>query len=122
AIASAGVPQLLDPTITGGLAVMLVVFVMIIGVATGDTGGNGGVLGIFGVLKRPELDLRPVANALVIALGAWLAPIAAGRRKIIDAKAQPRPEAMLGAAAAVGMALALFVLCAWSANSINTED
>ena len=122
AIASESVPGLLDATITGGIAFALAVLLLTIGVLTGDTGGAGGVLGIFGVLKRPELDLRPVANAIVIALGAWLAPIAVGRRNIVDPQGKPRAEALLGSVAALGMALALLVLCTWSAKSLNGAD
>lgn len=110
ATASGAMPALLDPAVTAGLALMLAVFLLAIGVLTGDTGGGGGVLGIFGVLKRPELDLRPVANALVLALGAYLAPIAAMRS---------RTQARIGAAAAVGMALALLVLCVLASRSLD---
>jgi choline-sulfatase len=122
AIASESVPQLLDAAVTGGLAFAFALLLMMIGVLSGDTGGTGGLLGIFGVLKRPELDLRPVANAAVIALGAYFAPIAVGRGKLIDAQSKPRAEAVLGSAAALGMALALLVLCGWSAKSLNTAD
>lgn len=122
AIASEGIPQLLDAAITGGLAFALSLILMTIGVLSGDTGGGGGVLGIFGVLKRPELDLRPVANAFVIALGAYFAPVAVARRKIVDAQSKPRGEALLGSAAALVMALALLVLCGWSAKSIGASD
>ncbi len=42
--------------------------------------GEGGILGIFGVLKREELDLRPVANAALLGAGA-LARVAAVLRR-----------------------------------------
>lgn len=122
AVASEAVPQLIDPSITGGVAFALALLLSTIGIVSGDTSGTGGVLGIFGVLKRPELDLRPVANAFVIALGAYLAPIAVGRRKIIDARSKPRAEAVLGSTAALGMTLALGVLCAWSSKSLGATD
>ncbi len=111
ATAGGAVPGLLDPAVTAGLGLVLALVLLLVGVLTGDTGGDGGVLGIFGVLERPELDLRPAANALIVAAGAYLAPIAAMRS---------RPQAALGAAAAAGMSLALFVLCLGASRSLDT--
>ncbi len=81
AAGAAHVPWLVDPVTTGGVSVALAAVLFAWGVHSGDTGGDGGgALGIFGVLKRPELDLRPVLNLTAIALGAYLAPVAfAGR-------------------------------------------
>ena len=54
------------------------------GIAAGDLGGNGGgPLGILGVLKRTELDLRPVINLAAIALSAYLAPAALATRGVV---------------------------------------
>jgi choline-sulfatase len=74
-------PSAIDPAITGGLGLAAAVAVVALGVWTGDTGGQGaGPLAIFGVLKRPELDLRPIVDLVGIASCAWLAPLAlAGR-------------------------------------------
>ena len=49
------------------------------GVEMGDTGGEGpGPLAIFGVLKRHELDLRPVVDLAAIGACAWIAQLALG--------------------------------------------
>ncbi len=70
-------PRLVDPVTTGGAGLVFVLGAIAFGIAAGDTGGDGGgLLGIFGVLKRTELDLRPAVNLLVIAAGAYLAPVA----------------------------------------------
>jgi arylsulfatase A-like enzyme len=45
------------------------------GMLLGDSGGaGGGLIGVFGVLKRPELDVRPVTHAGLILAVAWLVP------------------------------------------------
>ncbi|WP_394838789.1 sulfatase-like hydrolase/transferase [Pendulispora rubella] len=76
-------PWLIDPVATGGLALLASLAVLAIGISAGDTGGEGGgALGIFGVLKRAELDLRPVVDLLAISAGAYTAPIALARRKV----------------------------------------
>ena len=74
-------PRAIDPVTTGGIAAAVSVAIIALGVARGGTGGEGeGVLAIFGVLKRSELDLRPVVDLGAIACCAWLAPLAlAGR-------------------------------------------
>ncbi len=70
-------PRAVDPTVTGGVALGLAIVVVAVGVRAGDTGGEGiGPLAIFGVLKRSELDLRPVGDLAAIVACAWLAPIA----------------------------------------------
>ncbi|HLK37154.1 MAG TPA: sulfatase-like hydrolase/transferase, partial [Polyangiaceae bacterium] len=72
-------PRAIDPLTTGGGGLALLAMTVAVGVAMGDTGGSGaGPLAIFGVLKREELDLRPVAEGLGIALSAWLVPSALG--------------------------------------------
>ncbi|MFO0677705.1 MAG: sulfatase-like hydrolase/transferase [Polyangiaceae bacterium] len=80
-------PRLLDPVSTGGIAALLVSVLFAWGVHVGDNGGNGGgMLGIFGVMKRAELDLRPIVNVGVIAACAYLAPVAfvPGRRTVVS--------------------------------------
>jgi arylsulfatase A-like enzyme len=70
-------PSAIDPATTGGLGLVLGIAVVTLGVLAGDTGGDGaGPLAIFGVLKRGELDLRPVVDLLAIAACAWVAPFA----------------------------------------------
>ena len=41
---------------------------------------KGRALGIFGVLKRSELDLRPLVNLIALALGAYLSLVAFAER------------------------------------------
>jgi arylsulfatase A-like enzyme len=74
-------PRAIDPATTGAVGLLLGLALVAAGVASGDTGGEGaGPLAIFGVLKRPELDLRPVVDLLAIGACAWLAPLALGGR------------------------------------------
>ncbi len=49
----------------------LVLSLLAYGIARGETSGAGGMLGIFGVLRRGELDLRPVIHLLVLFAGTW---------------------------------------------------
>lgn len=87
-------PRAIDPVTTGAVGLAVALAVVALGVCVGDTGGDGkGMLAIFGVLKRNELDLRPVLDVAAIAACAWIAPLALGGRA-------PR-------AAAVGIALAV---------------
>lgn len=101
AAGSSAVPALLDPVVTGGAALVFVGGLFAIGIASGDTGGEGSVLGIFGVLKRGELDLRPVGNAIILALGAYLGPVAFAR------SLKPRGRALLFSTAVMGVAVAI---------------
>jgi arylsulfatase A-like enzyme len=80
AFASSAADAFLDPVVTGGVALVAAVGILALGVHLGDTGGEGGTLEIFGVLKRSELDLRPLANLVAMAMGAYLAQVAFGRR------------------------------------------
>jgi len=51
-------PWLLDPVMTGGLALGLSCSAFVLGIRGGDTGGDGAwPLGVFGVLKREERGL-----------------------------------------------------------------
>jgi len=121
AMGSAAVPQLLDPAVTGGLALAFVGLLFVVGITTGDTGGEGGTLAIFGVLKRAELDLRPVGNALLVALGAYFAPVAFARGRLVDASQRPRPLPLVSALGALFAVLLLFVLCARAASAMGSE-
>jgi choline-sulfatase len=72
-------PRAIDPATTGGLGVVLCLLVVTLGVSLGDTGGEGtGPLAILGVLKRQELDLRPVVDLLALAACTWLSQLALG--------------------------------------------
>jgi choline-sulfatase len=103
ASAASSWPRALDPVTTGAVGLVLCLMVLALGVAAGDTGGEGpGPLAIFGVLKRQELDLRPVVDLLAIAACAWLGQLALGGR---PARAFPA----LLAVATVGGALAVTV-------------
>ncbi|MGH7282256.1 MAG: sulfatase-like hydrolase/transferase [Polyangiaceae bacterium] len=73
-------PRLLDPVTTGGAVLVLTVAVIAYGIDSGDPGGASvGVLGIFGVLKRRELDLRPVVDLFAFVVGAYAAPVSFAR-------------------------------------------
>ena len=75
--------EVLSPALWLGIGISLAVAVIAIGVRSGDTSGaGGGLLGIFGVLKRPELDLRPVIHGCIIMLSAWLLSIVRGDRPL----------------------------------------
>ncbi|HEX4447550.1 MAG TPA: hypothetical protein VH044_12465, partial [Polyangiaceae bacterium] len=81
ASAASSWPRALDPVTTGGVGLTMSLMIVTLGVATGDAGGEGpGPLAIFGVLKRSELDLRPVVDLLAIAACAWLGQLALGGR------------------------------------------
>jgi arylsulfatase A-like enzyme len=74
-------PAAVDPATTGALGLVLSIAVVAVGAFSGDTGGEGaGPLAVFGVLRRGELDLRPVVDLLAIAACAWVAPLALGGR------------------------------------------
>jgi arylsulfatase A-like enzyme len=74
-------PRAVDPVTTGIVGLAVGAAVLAIGIVSGDTGGEGsGPLAIFGVLKRSELDLRPVLDLAILATCAWLAPLALGGR------------------------------------------
>ena len=103
-------PSLLDPLTTGGAALLVAMVVVALGVRSGDTGGDGGVLGIFGVLKRSELDLRPVVSLVAIAAGAYLAPVAFASRL-----------SLVRVALAALVAGGLLVLSAHEARALNDD-
>ena len=122
AIGSGSLPQLLDPLVTGGAALVIVLLLFGLGIVTGDTSGDGGILGIFGVLKREELDLRPVANAALLAGGAYIAPIALGRASFTDAHGRPNPVILGSAGGAFLMLLIGFGLCIRASSALDTDQ
>jgi len=101
-------PRAIDPAVTGGLAAGACLCVLGLGAALGDTGGEGApIVGILGVLKRRELDLRPVVDLASIAACAWLAPLALAGRPA-------RPLAILVAITGIGGPLFCTVREAWA--------
>lgn len=114
-------PRLLDPVFTGGAALLVVFALFAFGIARGDVGGEGGGwLGIFGVLRRPELDLTPVLEALVIAVGAYLGALAFCRRRVSQA---PRTLRSLGVGFAGSLvAVGILVLfCARASAALDAD-
>lgn len=63
-------PACLDPVVTGGTALVVSLGLFVVGMVTGTVSGDGGPLGIWGIFKRPELDLRGVAELGLVALAA----------------------------------------------------
>ena len=114
-------PGLLDPAVTGGAALGVVGLLFLIGLLTGDTGGEGNVLGIFGVLKRQELDLRPVANLVLLAAGAYSAPVAFARGRMVDQGGTVRPLPIVAAAGAMGAVLLSVLLCTRASSALGEE-
>ncbi len=85
ATASDGRRAFVDPVVTGLAALVLAALLFAFGVATGTISGEGGFFGIWGIFKRPELDLRAPAVALVIAVAAFFAPALLHIRSILAA-------------------------------------
>jgi arylsulfatase A-like enzyme len=82
ALAAAKWPRAVDPLVTGSAGFIVGALALSVGVQLGDTAGAGPTpLAIFGVLKRSELDLRPVVGLACIAACAWALPLAATGRK-----------------------------------------
>jgi arylsulfatase A-like enzyme len=120
ALGSSSVPQLLDPALTGSIALALVGSLFAIGIMIGDTSGaNGGALGIFGVLKRPELDLRPVVNVGLIAFGAFVLPVVLVRLPLADVRGRPDLRPLGAAATAIVLHAVLLLLCRHAGASIG---
>ncbi|MBX3217196.1 MAG: sulfatase-like hydrolase/transferase [Labilithrix sp.] len=69
------------PWRTTAIAALLALAVLTAGVATGEPSGARGTLGVFGVLRRTELDLRPIAHALVLFAATW--GLAAGADRLL---------------------------------------
>ncbi|MFS8065413.1 MAG: sulfatase-like hydrolase/transferase, partial [Byssovorax sp.] len=85
ATASDGRRAFVDPVATGLAALVIAALLFAFGVATGTISGEGGFFGIWGIFKRPELDLRAPAVALVIAVVAFFAPALLRVRPILAA-------------------------------------
>lgn len=105
ATASDGRRAFVDPVATGLAALALAAALFTFGVATGTVSGEGGFFGVWGIWKRPELDLRAPAVAVVITVAAFFAP----------ALLRVRVRPILAAA----LALAPLLLTARAAQSLN---
>jgi choline-sulfatase len=81
ALAASTWPRAVDPLTTGAVGLAFSTAVVSLGAFLGDAAGEGSSpLAIFGVLRRHELDLRPVVNLGAIAVAAWAAMLAARGR------------------------------------------
>lgn len=119
-LGSESIPQLLDPALTGSVALVVVALLFVTGIFLGDaSGANGGALGIFGVLKRSELDLRPLANIGLLALGAFVLPAALARHLPANPGDRVGPPAFVGTGAAVALNLLLLGLCLRASSAIG---
>jgi arylsulfatase A-like enzyme len=68
-----------DPALTFGAGLFVVILLLGFGVVTGTVSGEGGLFGVYGVLKRPELDLRAPALLGMIVLGGFFGPAVTSR-------------------------------------------
>lgn len=73
------------PGFAFGVSLSLSSVALILMIALGETSGAGTVLSQFGVLRREELDLRPLARFLFIGGGAWVAWAAPAPRRLSSA-------------------------------------
>jgi arylsulfatase A-like enzyme len=74
-------PWLVNPLRTTAVALAAAAILATAGAWLGGPGGDRfGALGILGVVTRAELDLSPVTTACAVALVAYVANVAAGRR------------------------------------------
>jgi len=87
ATASEARPSFVDPAKTGAAALVLVLALFALGVATGGVSGEGGLLGIYGVFKRPELDLRAPFLLAVIAFATLVSSARSAPRQTLLALA-----------------------------------
>jgi choline-sulfatase len=100
--AAATWPRAMDPVSTGAAGFALGAAVITLGTHLGDAAGEGpSPLAIFGVLRRHELDLRPVVNIAVVCIGAWVAMWAPGRASRYT-PALRRVAALIGIVSALG--------------------
>lgn len=71
---SGGARAAVDPAVTLGIALFVVVGLFAFGIQRGDVSGHGGFFGIYGIFKRPELDLRLPGMLLALTLVVYLSP------------------------------------------------
>jgi choline-sulfatase len=70
-----------DPALAIGVATAIAVLGIGAGLALGDAGGDGRTpLAIFGVLRRHELDLRPLGHIALLALVSYAIVVSVARR------------------------------------------
>jgi arylsulfatase A-like enzyme len=71
-----------SPALAVGVAAVVTTLVVGAGLALGDAGGDGPTpLAIFGVLRRRELDLRPLGHLAVVALASYATLVAFSRTR-----------------------------------------
>ena len=105
-------PSAIDPVANAAWGLVVGLAALGWGVHAGDTGGEGrNPLAIFGVLKRHELDLRPVLGMAIIFGCAWLAPLGADPRA-------PRLAPLLAALGAISGSLGV---TAYEANALERD-
>jgi arylsulfatase A-like enzyme len=113
---ASGAPRM-EPLVTTVVAVALAGALFGFGVATGEPSGARGTLGIFGVLRRSELDLRPVVHALVFVFGTWAA--GAGLDRAWGRAARERARERWAAAVAAMPVLLSMLLFAGASTRLN---
>jgi arylsulfatase A-like enzyme len=75
-------PTLIHGAMTGSIAALFAGAAFVAGIILGDAGGDGATpLAIFGVLKRRELDLRPLGHLAIIAVCAYALQLWLARRR-----------------------------------------
>jgi choline-sulfatase len=106
-------PRAVDPITTGAVGFAVALVLLGLGAGLGDSGGDGPTpLAIFGVLRRGELDLRPVFDLAVLGACAWLGPLVLARRGA-------RPGGTLAAFAAVIAIAGSLVVTGVEAGALN---
>jgi arylsulfatase A-like enzyme len=102
ALTASAWPSSIDPAVMGCLGAVGAATALGLGLWLGDTGGGGQTpLAIFGVLKRPELDLRPVVEAGALLASGWIGPLLFGTAPRVVGAAIA--VAIVGGSAAVTM-------------------
>ncbi len=106
-------PLLVHGAMTGLIAVLLSAALFGAGTILGDTGGDGATpLAIFGVLKRRELDLRPLGHLAIVAACAYALPLLLAPR---------RGAGWIRAAVAFFIVAISLALTTREANALNRE-
>lgn len=109
ALASRVAPWVLDPAATLACGAVVAVAILGVGVLRGGPDGDGAGPAIFAVLRRRELDLRPLAGLLVMAIGAHLVPM-------LGARTGGRPRRLV---AAFALTLAPWIACVHDATALS---
>jgi arylsulfatase A-like enzyme len=92
-----------DPAVTGAVGAGAAAALLAFGVATGTVSGDGGLFGIWGVLRRQELDLRPVGMLAALFFAGMFGPAALGGARRTVARGLARMPRGLTARAATAL-------------------